>query len=187
MDIKINNTEEAGQYLEYNTIGGIIDLYFLAGSTPADVSKQYVEVVGLPAMMPYFGFGFHQCRYGYRDVYEVAAVVANYSAAGIPLEVMCECIEMIYLIEDKLTCLINRDRYRLYGHKTCVYDRSSTLPARQDERVGLDFARQTTIVYCHGRSCRGILQLFCFQQWCRSKCLLEAIQWFDLSGRCLAR
>ncbi len=31
MDIKINNTAETGQYLEYYTIGGIVDLYFMAG------------------------------------------------------------------------------------------------------------------------------------------------------------
>ena len=48
---------------------------------------QYAQVVGNPVMQPYWGFGFHNCRYGYRDVYDVAEVVANYSAADIPLEV----------------------------------------------------------------------------------------------------
>lgn len=46
MDIKINQTEEDGQYLEYNTIGGVLDFYFLAGPSPADVSRQYAGVVG---------------------------------------------------------------------------------------------------------------------------------------------
>lgn len=87
MDIKINN-DASGQYLEYNTIGGVIDLYFMAGPGPLDVARQYSEVVGKPAMMPYWGLGFHQCHYGYQDVYEVAGVVANYSAANIPLETM---------------------------------------------------------------------------------------------------
>ena len=88
MDVKLNNTNGKKQYLEYNTLGGIIDLYFLAGPTPVAVSKQYAEVVGLPAMMPYWGFGYHQCRYGYRDAFEVAEVIHNYSKAAIPLEVM---------------------------------------------------------------------------------------------------
>lgn len=88
MDIKINNTAETGQYLEYNTLGGVFDFYFLAGPSPKEVAAQYSEVVGKPALQPYWGFGFHQCRYGMQDVYEVASVVANYSAANIPLETM---------------------------------------------------------------------------------------------------
>lgn len=86
MDVKIDDSD--GQFLEYNTIGGIIDLYFVSGPTPVEAAQQYSEVVGKSAMMPYWGFGFHQCRYGMRDVYEVAEVVANYSRAGIPLETM---------------------------------------------------------------------------------------------------
>ncbi|KAJ5088564.1 alpha/beta-glucosidase agdC [Penicillium angulare] len=88
MDIKIDKLYDGRQFLEYNTLGGVIDLYFLAGPTPKDVSMQYAEIVGLPAMQSYWAFGFHQCRYGYRDVFEVAEVVYNYSRAHIPLETM---------------------------------------------------------------------------------------------------
>ncbi|KAK4987843.1 hypothetical protein LTR66_007486 [Elasticomyces elasticus] len=88
MDIKINNTAQDGQYLEYNILGGVFDFYFMAGPTPVQVAQQYSQVVGKSAMMPYWGLGFHQCRYGYQDVWDVAEVVANYSTAGIPLETM---------------------------------------------------------------------------------------------------
>lgn len=111
MDIKINKTASEGQYLEYNAIGGIVDLYFVAGPSPTDVSKQYAEVVGLPTMQPYFGWGFHQCKYGYRDVYEVAAVVANYSAANIPLEVMWTDIDYMYL---RRVFTLDPERYPLH-------------------------------------------------------------------------
>ncbi|KAF1813958.1 alpha-glucosidase [Eremomyces bilateralis CBS 781.70] len=97
MDIKINSTSELGQYLEYNTLGGVFDFYFLAGPSPVEASQQYADLVGHAAMMPYFGLGFHQCRYGYRDIYEVAEVVSNYSQAGIPLEVMWTDIDYMEL------------------------------------------------------------------------------------------
>lgn len=51
MDIKINN--DNGQYLEYNTIGGIVDLYFMAGPLPFDVAREYSEITEKAAMMPY--------------------------------------------------------------------------------------------------------------------------------------
>jgi alpha-glucosidase len=86
MDIKINN--DNGQYLEYNVIGGVIDLYFMAGPSPFDVAREYSEITRKAAMMPYWGLGFQQCRFGYNSVEEVAEVVANYSKAEIPLETM---------------------------------------------------------------------------------------------------
>lgn len=100
MDIKINRTEQRGQYLEYNTIGGVLDFYFMAGPTPQEVSQQYAEIVGLPAMMPYWVLGLHQCKNGYYDVLEVAEVVTNYSAASIPLETMWTDIDYMDLRQD---------------------------------------------------------------------------------------
>lgn len=50
MDVKINN--DNGQYLEYNTIGGVIDLYFMAGPLPFDVAREYSEITKKAAMMP---------------------------------------------------------------------------------------------------------------------------------------
>ncbi|KAK7994138.1 hypothetical protein PG989_007519 [Apiospora arundinis] len=108
MDIKINQTSDGKQYLEYNVVGGIIDLYFLAGPTPTKVSQQYAQVAGLPAMMPYWGLGLHQCRYGYRDYYAIADVIANYSEANIPLETMWTDIDYMY---DRAIMTTDPDRF----------------------------------------------------------------------------
>lgn len=91
MDIKIDRN-----ILQYNVIGGIVDLYFLAGPTPDDVARQYSDISGKPALPAYWGLGSHQCRYGYRDWIEVAEVVNNYSTAGIPLETMWTDIDYMY-------------------------------------------------------------------------------------------
>ncbi|CCC05346.1 hypothetical protein SMACR_08660 [Sordaria macrospora] len=93
MDIIIGKSDSNEQYLEYNTIGGVFDFYFLAGPSPEQVSKQYAAAVGLPAMMPYWSLGFHQCKYGWPDLAHVKQVVANYSAAGIPLEAVWDDID----------------------------------------------------------------------------------------------
>ncbi|CAE6470893.1 unnamed protein product, partial [Rhizoctonia solani] len=95
MDIKLRQGS-----LEYNTIGGIIDLYFIGGNDgktgPADVSRGYAKLAGLPASVPYWSLGFHQCRYGYKDFFHLADVITNHSAAGIPLETMWTDIDYMY-------------------------------------------------------------------------------------------
>lgn len=109
MDVMIDSDED-GQYLEYNTIGGVLDFWFFAGPSPIQVTQQYAQVAGLPAFQPYWGLGFHQCRYGYRDAFQVAEVVYNYSQAGIPLETMWTDIDYM---DRRLIFTTDPERYPL--------------------------------------------------------------------------
>lgn len=46
----------------------------------------YHGIVGTPVLTPQWALGWHQCRWGYNSTDDLKAVVANYSAAGIPLD-----------------------------------------------------------------------------------------------------
>ncbi|XP_017877498.1 lysosomal alpha-glucosidase-like [Ceratina calcarata] len=72
--------------ITFRTIGGIFDIYFFLGPTPADVIKQYSEIVGKPIMPPYWSLGFHLCRFGYRTLEDTKKVWNRTIAAGIPFD-----------------------------------------------------------------------------------------------------
>ncbi|KAJ2320829.1 hypothetical protein IWW52_001115 [Coemansia sp. RSA 2704] len=83
----------ANQTVQFRVLGGTLDLYFFAGPSALSVVDQYTQLVGRPNRIPYWALGFHNCRFGYTGVGEVNQVIANYSAARIPLEAAWTDIE----------------------------------------------------------------------------------------------
>ncbi|CAO2658127.1 Nn.00g073870.m01.CDS01 [Neocucurbitaria sp. VM-36] len=73
--------------MTWRSLGGAIDLFFFDGPTQPEVTKQYqTSAIGLPAMQQYWTFGFHQCRWGYRNWTETREIVETMKAFNIPLE-----------------------------------------------------------------------------------------------------
>lgn len=52
---------------------------------------------------------FHQCRWGYRDAFEVAEVIANYTKAEIPLETMWSDIGRLIVIYQAQTTQVQKN------------------------------------------------------------------------------
>lgn len=84
--------------LTWRALGGSIDLYIFDGPTPEAVIKQYqVGAVGLPVMQQYWTFGYHQCRWGYKNWSMVEDVVNTYRDFDIPLENIWTDIDYMYV------------------------------------------------------------------------------------------
>jgi alpha-glucosidase (family GH31 glycosyl hydrolase) len=89
--------------LTYRVMGGVIDQFVMVGDTPSEAIGQYMQVIGLPHLPPYWALGWHQCRWGYNTLDEVIDVVNNYTYYGIPLDTMWNDIDYMNEYKDFTT------------------------------------------------------------------------------------
>jgi alpha-glucosidase (family GH31 glycosyl hydrolase) len=72
--------------LIFRIIGGMIDLYILAGPTPDLVIEQYTRIVGRPPLPNPRMLGLHQSRFGYDSLDKWKSVIRGYEENNLPLD-----------------------------------------------------------------------------------------------------
>lgn len=65
-----------------------IDYLIIAGDEPAEIVENYMQLTGLPPMMPEYGLGFWQCKLRYATQEELLTVAREYHKRGIPVDVI---------------------------------------------------------------------------------------------------
>jgi alpha-glucosidase len=113
--------------------------------------------------VPYWSFGFHQCRFGYDNFIDVAHVISNYSAAQITLETMWkdidymqkrkvftldpdyfllsrmkEIVDYLYKHDQRYIMMVNPAVADLPEDKTSAYQRGSEMDVWLKRRNGSD-------------------------------------------------
>ena len=86
-DVSIRSDKE-NTYLSHKTIGGIIDYYIIVNDSPEEVVKNIQTLLGIPPLPPFWSFGHHQSRYGYKKGQDFIDVYDNYKKKEIPIDSM---------------------------------------------------------------------------------------------------
>ncbi len=130
MDVTLTESADQGNTIGIQSTGGLVDLYIFAGPTPSDVVRQYLEVVGRPALVPYWSLGFHNCRWGYPNVAYIDEVVKNYSLANIPLET--QWVDIDYMVSTHI-CFCSCSAV-IFTHSKDEYKDFTLDPVRYSEK-----------------------------------------------------
>ncbi|WP_245772000.1 glycoside hydrolase family 31 protein [Rhodothermus profundi] len=78
----------APEHVSFGADGGELVYYFLAGPAPADVLSRYTWLTGRFALPPRWALGYHQSRWSYYPEAVVRALVSEFRARRLPLDVV---------------------------------------------------------------------------------------------------
>ncbi|XP_051873196.1 sucrase-isomaltase, intestinal [Pristis pectinata] len=95
--------------ITYRTIGGVLDFYIFLGSSPEDVVREYLTLIGKPMMPAYWSLGFQLSRWGYKSLDEVKATVERNRKINLPYDTQITDIDYM---ENKKDFTYDREKYR---------------------------------------------------------------------------
>lgn len=81
------NVEKIGTKIVYHVVDGDPHFLLFIGETePERLLKRFHMYIGSGHIPPFWAMGWHQCRWGYKNISYLENVVANYRKHDIPLD-----------------------------------------------------------------------------------------------------
>ena len=97
--------------LTFKTIGGIMDFRFLLGEqSPEAVLDKFQIFIGRSAVPPFWSLGYHQCRWGYKNITYLKNVLDSFKKNDLPLDTIWSDIDYMLDYED---FTINAEKFPL--------------------------------------------------------------------------
>ena len=87
-DVVIHSDSKNNTYLTHRTIGGIIDYYIIVCDSAEEILKTIQMLLGSPPLPPFWAFGYHQSRYGYKSFNDFKEIYEKYKSLNISIDAM---------------------------------------------------------------------------------------------------
>ncbi len=86
-DVNIIKNSDGKNLITYKVVGGVFDFsIFLGDENPENVTKKYHKFLDGYSLPPFWAMGFHQCRWGYRNLKMIQDVLEGYKENNLPMD-----------------------------------------------------------------------------------------------------
>jgi alpha-glucosidase len=82
----LDASEAEPQCISIGAYDGTPELYFILGTSVKEVTRKLQRLTGITALPPLWSLGYHQCRFGYRDLADLEELDQKFDALGIPCD-----------------------------------------------------------------------------------------------------
>ena len=106
--MKYQHTGKDQSILNFIATGGVLDFFTFFAEKPEEVIKAYHQVIGVPALVPFWSLGFQQSSWQYKSQDQVSDVMKKYDEAMMPLEGMWLDIEYMDMYRN---FLVDKSRF----------------------------------------------------------------------------
>jgi len=107
----IKKSTNGNNLITYKVVGGVFDFsIFIGDENPETVVKKYHNFLGGYSMPPFWAMGFHQCRWGYKNLRMIQEVLEGYKNNNLPLDTIWMDIDYM---NDYQPFTVDESRYNL--------------------------------------------------------------------------